>query len=115
MRVKEWKSDVVFLHEVTSGAADRSYGIHVGRLAGLPLSVIKRAQDVLSSLERENAAGAVTRLANDLPLFQEHRELSAPTEPSLLEHKLQQLSPDELSPRDALELIYALKELAGKA
>ena len=69
MRVKEWKGDVVFLHEVTSGAADRSYGIHVGRLAGLPGAVVGRAEEVLTALEEEKQTGAVTRLADDLPLF----------------------------------------------
>ena len=69
MRVKEWKGDVVFLHEVTPGAADRSYGIHVGRLAGLPGAVVGRAEEVLKALEEEKQTGAVTRLADDLPLF----------------------------------------------
>ena len=112
MQVKEWKGDVVFLHEVAPGTADRSYGIHVGKLAGLPPPVIKRAQDVLSTFEKENRTGAVNELANPLPLFAASREQSAGPEPSRIEKKLDKISPDELSPRDALELIYTLKNLA---
>ncbi len=115
MRIKEWKGDVVFLHEVAAGAADRSYGIHVGRLAGLPHAVVGRAEDVLAALEQENQAGAVTRLADDLPLFAAglSRCPSAPTE-SELEKALGDIQPDELSPKDALELIYQLKRLAAE-
>ena len=112
MQVKEWKGDVVFLHEVAPGTADRSYGIHVGKLAGLPPPVIKRAQDVLSTFEKENRTGAVNELANPLPLFAASREQSVGPEPSRIEKKLDKISPDELSPRDALELIYTLKNLA---
>ncbi len=69
MRVKEWQGEVVFLHEVAAGAADRSYGIHVARLAGLPAAVVARAEEVLETLERGEQSGAVSRLADDLPLF----------------------------------------------
>ncbi len=115
MRIKEWKGDVVFLHEVAAGAADRSYGIHVGRLAGLPHAVVGRAEDVLAALEQENQAGAVTRLADDLPLFAagQSRGPAAPKE-SELEKALGDIQPDELSPKDALELIYQLKRLAAE-
>ena len=82
MQVKEWKGDVVFLHEVAPGTADRSYGIHVGKLAGLPPPVIKRAQDVLSTFEQDNRAGAVNELANPLPLFAASREQTLEPEPS---------------------------------
>ena len=92
MKVKEWKDDVVFLHEVARGAADRSYGIHVGRLAGLPDAVVKRAEDVLNALEHENQGGAVNRLADDLPLFQMNPQISGPTRPSALEAALEALS-----------------------
>ena len=112
MQVKEWKGDVVFLHEVAPGTADRSYGIHVGKLAGLPPPVIKRAQDVLSTFEKENRTGAVNELANPLPLFAINSKKSVEPEPSRIEKTLDQVSPDELSPRDALELIYTLKNLA---
>ena len=70
MRVKEWKGEVIFLHEVAAGTADRSYGIHVGQLAGLPAAVIERANAVLKTLESEETSSALTGLADDLPLFQ---------------------------------------------
>ncbi len=111
MRVKEWKGDVVFLHEVTSGAADRSYGIHVGRLAGLPGAVVGRAEEVLKALEEEKQTGAVTRLADDLPLFSAAQAENQPDEPSELERALAAIAPDELSPKEALELVYRLKAL----
>ena len=69
MRVKEWKGDVVFLHEVGPGTADRSYGIHVAKLAGLPKAVTARAEEVLGVLEKGEQGGALARLADDLPLF----------------------------------------------
>ena len=116
MRVKEWKGDVVFLHEVTAGAADRSYGVHVGKLAGLPDEVVARAEDVLKALEEENQAGAVTRLADDLPLFAAGRPSGIQTaaQPSPVEMVLDTILPDELSPKEALELIYKLKVLTDK-
>jgi DNA mismatch repair protein MutS len=113
MRVKEWQNEVVFLHEVAPGAADRSYGIHVAQLAGLPANVVARAEEVLAALEKGEQSGAVTRLADDLPLF-----ASAPVRPagpstkagpSEIETALAAVNPDELSPRDALELLYALR------
>jgi len=111
MRVKEWKGDVVFLHEVAPGAADRSYGIHVGRLAGLPDDVVMRAEAVLAALEEENQGGAVTRLAEDLPLFAQVRGTKPDSGPSPLEQALADIQADELSPKQALELIYKLKAL----
>jgi DNA mismatch repair protein MutS len=113
MRVKEWQNEVVFLHEVAPGAADRSYGIHVGQLAGLPAAVVARAEEVLAALEKGEQSGAVTRLADDLPLF-----AAAPARPaggaakareSEVEKALVSVNPDELSPRQALELLYALR------
>ncbi len=114
MRVKEWKGDVVFLHEVAPGSADRSYGIHVGRLAGLPEAVISRAEEVLAALEEGNQTGAVTRLADDLPLFAASRGAPQAAEPSPLEEALKTLDADALAPRDALELIYRLKALLAE-
>ncbi|NQV55057.1 MAG: DNA mismatch repair protein MutS [Rhodospirillales bacterium] len=113
MRVKEWKGDVVFLHEVVPGAADRSYGIHVGKLAGLPEDVVARAEAVLAALEEENQGSAVTRLADDLPLFSLNTTARKAQAPSPLEQALKDLAPDELSPKQALELIYKLKALEG--
>jgi len=98
---------------VAPGAADRSYGIHVAQLAGLPAAVVARAEQVLAALEKGEHSGAVTRLADDLPLF-----AAAPTRPaggvtklpeSEVEKALGEVNPDELSPREALELVYALR------
>ncbi|MEQ9489942.1 MAG: DNA mismatch repair protein MutS [Alphaproteobacteria bacterium] len=114
MRVKEWEGDVVFLHEIAAGAADRSYGIHVARLAGLPPSVIDRAEAVLTTLEQGEQSGAVTRLVDDLPLFQAMpRQVAAPPVqgPSPVEEALEGITPDDLSPREALEFLYRLKGL----
>ncbi len=112
MRVKEWQGDVVFLHEVAPGAADRSYGIHVGQLAGLPPAVIERAEQVLETLENGEQSSAVTHLAEDLPLFAavQDRPL-APAPPSPIEQMLSGVDADNLTPRDALELIYRLKAI----
>jgi DNA mismatch repair protein MutS len=114
MRVKEWQGDVIFLHEVEAGAADRSYGIHVAQLAGLPAAVIGRAEQVLQTLEQGEQSGAVSRLADDLPLFAATpRRVDSPGTPSPLEAALDGINPDELSPREALDLIYRLKRIAA--
>jgi DNA mismatch repair protein MutS len=114
MRVKEWKGDVVFLHEVGPGTADRSYGIHVAKLAGLPKAVTARAEEVLSVLEKGEQGGALARLADDLPLFSAARRRADPAPPqeSAAEALLRDTRPDELTPREALDLIYRLKALA---
>jgi DNA mismatch repair protein MutS len=111
MRVKEWKGDVVFLHEVAPGTADRSYGIHVAKLAGLPEAVTARAEEVLEILENGDEAGALARLADDLPLFRavQHRPPPAATKESAAEVMLKDIRPDELTPREALEILYKLK------
>ncbi len=114
MRVKEWQGDVVFLHEVAPGTADRSYGIHVARLAGLPGAAIARAEQVLETLERGEQAGALASLADDLPLFRAvpPRAGSSPAAgPSAVEEALAEVEPDTLTPREALEVIYRLKAL----
>ena len=115
MRVKEWQGDVVFLHDIAPGSADRSYGIHVAKLAGLPAAVIARAEQVLSTLEKGEQSGALTCLAEDLPLFAASKPPAPPelAEPSPLEQLLAGLKPDELSPREALELLYKIKALGG--
>ncbi|MBT4463230.1 MAG: DNA mismatch repair protein MutS, partial [Rhodospirillaceae bacterium] len=113
MKVKEWQGDVVFLHEVGPGAADRSYGIHVGEMAGLPGVVVARAEEILKTLEEGEQTSALSKLADDLPLFSGSLEVrSEDTGPSALEEALEDIHPDELSPKDALELIYRLKTLA---
>jgi DNA mismatch repair protein MutS len=115
VRVKEWQGEVVFLHEVVAGAADRSYGIQVAKLAGLPPAVIARAQVVLAKLEAEDRASP--RGFDDLPLF---AATPRPTSPSpraaavdTVIAALASLHPDEMSPRDALEALYALKAKAA--
>ena len=120
MRVKEWQGDVVFLHEVVAGAADRSYGIQVAKLAGLPLSVIERAKVVLAQIEAEDRTSPTRALIDDLPLFAAARPASgaAPQPDAALAavvEGLKSLNPDEMSPRDALDALYALKaKLAAK-
>ena len=111
MRIKEWQGGIVFLHEVAPGAADRSYGIHVAKLAGLPPAVIHRAESVLELLEKSDQAGALARLADDLPLFSATVRAAAPAEPSALETALAAINPDELTPMEALEALYRLKAL----
>ena len=109
MRVKEWRGDVVFLHEVAPGAADRSYGIHVARLAGLPEAAVARAEQVLETLEKGEQSSAVTRLADDLPLFAAAERSARPPAPSAVEKRLREIDPDALTPRQALDLLYELK------
>jgi DNA mismatch repair protein MutS len=113
--LKEWQNEVVFLHEVAPGAADRSYGIHVAQLAGLPAAVVARAEEVLAALEKGEQSGAVTRLADDLPLF-----AAAPARPasgvaraaeSEVDRAVAAINPDELTPKQALELLYELRRL----
>jgi DNA mismatch repair protein MutS len=115
--VKEFQGDVVFLHEVRKGAADRSYGVQVARLAGLPPAVIERARVVLDALEKGEREGGTRRqaLIDDLPLF---AAMPAPPPaprrpagPSPLEERLRAIHPDELTAREALSLIYDLKAL----
>jgi DNA mismatch repair protein MutS len=117
MRVKEWQGEVVFLHEVVPGAADRSYGIQVAKLAGLPPSVIERAKVVLAELEADDR-GKPVRGFEDLPLFQAARPVAPPAQPTPFDAviaSLDALHPDEMSPREAMEALYALKaKLAQK-
>jgi len=110
MKVKDWQDEIIFLHEVVPGVADRSYGIQVARLAGLPPAVISRAQKVLEKLEREGAKGPTSGLIEDLPLFQLAASPAQAPE-SAVEKKLAGVAPDELSPREALALVYELKSL----
>jgi DNA mismatch repair protein MutS len=108
MRVSEFKGTLVFLHEVVAGASDRSYGIQVAKLAGLPPSVVKRARQVLANLEASRPSGTL----DSLPLFSyEPREPPQPPAPDELRAAVAALDPDALSPREALEAIYALKRL----
>ncbi len=115
VRVKEWEGEVVFLHEVVAGAADRSYGIQVAKLAGLPAAVIERAKLVLAKLEAEDRAAP--RGFEDLPLFAaapKPKAAPADAAPDPVIAALAALDPDDLSPREALEALYVLKAKAAK-
>ena len=115
MRVKEWKGDVVFLHEVAPGAADRSYGIQVAKLAGLPPAVVKRAEAVLRALEKGDTGRKTATLIDDLPLFSVAAAQAAAEEPKVPPaiQRLLAADPDAMSPKEALELVYELKKLAA--
>ncbi|EHS51445.1 DNA mismatch repair protein mutS [Rhizobium sp. PDO1-076] len=117
MRVKEWDGDVIFLHEVGPGAADRSYGIQVARLAGLPAAVVARARDVLAKLEDTDRKNPAAQLIDDLPLFQVavRREDARKAGPSKVEEALKSLDLDDLTPRQALDALYDLKKQLGKS
>ncbi len=117
--VKEWEGNVVFLHEVKKGAADRSYGVQVAQLAGLPAMVVARARDVLSALERGEREGSSRQKAmiDDLPLFSQMPAPSnvAPRKTDAVQEALENIYPDDLSPREALQKLYDLKELLRKS
>ena len=110
MAVREHGGKLVFLHEVVAGAADRSYGIHVAELAGLPDSVLARARAVLAVLEENSAAGEAGAPLDMLPLFD--RQIVQPKQADALRDALQTLDPDRLAPREALDWLYRLKALA---
>ncbi len=116
--VREWEGEVIFLHEVRQGAADRSYGVQVAQLAGLPKVVVERARAVLEALEKGEREGPAQKaLIDDLPLFAAiptQAEITK-TRPNPLEQKLTEVQPDSLSPREALDLLYELKALNEKA
>jgi DNA mismatch repair protein MutS len=109
--VKEWEGDVIFLHEVRDGAADRSYGVQVARLAGLPATVVERARAVLEQLEAgERERGGP--IVDDLPLFRARSTVPAvPAARSDVEARLATISPDDLTAREALDLVYELRAL----
>ncbi|AGI70135.1 DNA mismatch repair protein MutS [Octadecabacter antarcticus 307] len=110
--VKEWEGDVIFLHEVKRGTADRSYGVQVARLAGLPATVVARAKVVLEALEKGEREGKQKAVIDDLPLFSATpTPTPTKTAPSEVEARLKEVMPDDLSPKDALNLIYELRGL----
>ncbi|MEN3929769.1 DNA mismatch repair protein MutS [Microvirga sp. W0021] len=120
LKVTEWKGEVVFLHEVTSGAADRSYGLQVARLAGLPTAVINRAKVILAELERSDREQPKRAIIDDLPLFAmaqaqtrvpEVTEIPEPKDDPLRK-ALEDIDPDSMTPREALEALYLLKNKA---
>ncbi|MET0274948.1 MAG: DNA mismatch repair protein MutS, partial [Phenylobacterium sp.] len=108
LKAKEWNGDLIFLHEAGPGPADRSYGVQVAKLAGVPPAVVARAKDVLERLERE--AGAPAHL-DDLPLFAAVAEPAARLGPSAVEEALKGLDPDGMSPREAIDALYKLRGL----
>jgi DNA mismatch repair protein MutS len=113
VRAREWKGDLVLLHEVAPGPADRSYGIAVAKLAGLPPPVLARAKSVLAKLEEGRVAtGGIAAGLDDLPLF----AAAQPEEraPDLVHAALAEVEPDRLAPREALELVYRLKRLQAE-
>lgn len=119
MQVKEWQGNIIFMHKVIEGAADRSYGIHVAKLAGLPETVIDRATQVLATLEAEQGERVSLKLTDALPLFQFSSKTDASPKKQNEEMRdektvrirelLAAINPDELSPKEALEKLYALK------
>jgi DNA mismatch repair protein MutS len=112
VRAREWKGELVLLHEVGEGPADRSYGIAVAKLAGLPPLVLTRAKAVLAKLEAgRDATGGIAAGLDDLPLFASQTIEAPATDP--LADALAQVDPDSLTPRQALEALYALKRLAA--
>jgi DNA mismatch repair protein MutS len=118
IEVKEWREEIVFLHKVRPGAADRSYGIQVAKLAGLPKTVTGRAAKVLALLEKSDKAPDGDALLSELPLFAAARPSSFVPESggakSAIEEALDAIRPDELTPKAALEALYRLKELVRK-
>ncbi|PPD02298.1 MAG: DNA mismatch repair protein MutS, partial [Methylocystis sp.] len=108
MKVTDHAGDVVFLHEVIKGAADRSYGVHVAQLAGLPASVVARAHAILAELEAADRRAPVETLIDDLPLFARLAEASTPKDS--LRDALQEIDPDQMTPREALAALYELKK-----
>jgi len=114
VRAREWKGDLVLLHELASGPADRSYGIAVAKLAGLPPPVLARAKAVLAKLEEGRAAtGGIAAGLDDLPLFA--ASLQEESTPDPLHSALAEIEPDRLTPREALDLLYRLKRLQAEA
>ena len=116
VEVKEWRDEIVFLYRVVPGAVDRSYGIHVAKLAGLPGAVLARANEVLTELEKADGRPKPSDLASDLPLFSAAKGASPPPpRQSALEATVGALRPDAMTPREALEAIYRLKGLLERS
>jgi DNA mismatch repair protein MutS len=116
--VREWEGEVVFLHEVGPGAADRSYGIQVARLAGLPEPVINRARQVLDVLEQRSAGTASSSqkasVLDDLPLFA-HQPAPVARSKDPIHEALDAVRPDDMTPKQAIEALYELKKLRDDA
>jgi DNA mismatch repair protein MutS len=112
VRVTDWNGEVVFLHEIVPGAADRSYGIQVAKLAGLPAPAVSRARALLAEFEAAERLSHADRQAADLPLFT--AACPPASQSDALGPALDAIDPDELSPRAAHEALYRLKKLRAK-
>ncbi|MFC4725966.1 DNA mismatch repair protein MutS [Glycocaulis abyssi] len=110
LKAREWKGELVFLHEVGRGPADRSYGVEVAKRAGLPDAAVRRAQSILAKLESDGSPAAALA---ELPLFSA-QPVQAPPKPSKALERLRSIDPDALTPREALEALYALKNLTNE-
>lgn len=115
--VREWENEIIFLYDVQDGAAERSYGVQVAKLAGMPESAVTRAQEILDCLESDerDSTGKTASLIEELPLFAEDRKAQHSQiiyKPSPLKNRVSQINPDEISPLDALNLIYELKSIS---
>jgi DNA mismatch repair protein MutS len=116
VRAREYKGELVLLHELADGPADRSYGIAVAKLAGLPPPVLARARDVLKRLEAGRAAtGGLAAGLDDLPLFAAAAAAAQEAAPDPLRKELDGIDADALSPREALDIVYRLKRLAAES
>ncbi|MDC0955423.1 DNA mismatch repair protein MutS, partial [Alphaproteobacteria bacterium] len=113
MKVREWQRSIVFLHQIVAGSADRSYGVHVARLAGLPAAVLGRAETILGELETgQHGAVDAGMIADNLPLFDhQSKALETPVTPDEIGAVLDEMQPDSLTPREALDMLYRLKAL----
>lgn len=111
VKVKEHDSEVIFMHEVIKGAADRSYGVHVAKLAGIPKNVLNRANEILHNLETEDIVSKKAKISQDMPLFFSKKPDNVQTKQSRVEIKVKNTDIDNLSPKDALSLLYELKDL----
>ena len=109
--MREWEGDIIFLHEVRKGSADRSYGVQVAKLAGLPSAVIERAKHVLEKLESNDRGNATETMFDELPLFSAAPAAVYSNKPSDVDNFLADITPDDLSPREALDILYQLKKL----
>ena len=118
VEVRECDGEVVFLHRVCIGSADRSYGVQVAKLAGIPPPVVKRANEILERLEGYGLTGTTrpSNLLDDLPLFFEpsQNDSRKPNAKSMLDLKIEEINPDGITPHQALNLLYELKELNRK-
>jgi DNA mismatch repair protein MutS len=109
VRAREWRGDLVLLHELAEGPADRSYGLAVAKLAGVPKEVVARAKSVLDKLEKARSeTGGIAAGLGDLPLFAAATAAQQDSSDPLRD-RLETLDIDALSPREALDILYELK------